>query len=154
MQKLAEGALLSTGKLRYAGFWRRWGAILIDGVGTSLVLVIIEAVFMNLTVWQVFGFAQRPLTTIVLQQVIGFVVGAVYETFFIGRFGATLGKMAFKIHVVTPEGNRISYLRALARHLAKIISGVILLIGYLMAAFDVEGRALHDRICNTRVVME
>ncbi|PYS28021.1 MAG: RDD family protein, partial [Acidobacteria bacterium] len=34
------------------------------------------------------------------------------------------------------------------------LSGIILLIGYIMAAFDPERRALHDRICNTRVVLK
>jgi uncharacterized RDD family membrane protein YckC len=33
-----------------------------------------------------------------------------------------------------------------------IVSGIILLIGYIMAGFDEEKRALHDRVCDTRVI--
>jgi uncharacterized RDD family membrane protein YckC len=41
----------------------------------------------------------------------------------------------------------------LGRHFAKILSGIILYIGYLMAFWDDEKRALHDRICSTRVIV-
>jgi len=77
---------------------------------------------------------------------------AAYNTYFIGRFGATLGKMACRLKVVTPEGGQVSYARALGRFFSEMISSMILLIGYIMAAFDDEKRALHDRICSTRVV--
>jgi uncharacterized RDD family membrane protein YckC len=62
--------------------------------------------------------------------------------------------MACRLKVVTPEGNPISYGRALGRALASILSGMICAIGYIMAAFDEEKRSLHDRICNTRVVKQ
>jgi uncharacterized RDD family membrane protein YckC len=60
--------------------------------------------------------------------------------------------MACGIKIVTPDGNRVSYMRAFGRYFAEILSGMILLIGYIMAAFDYEKRALHDRICSTRVI--
>ena len=41
---------------------------------------------------------------------------------------------------------------AFGRHFAKYLSAMILLIGYIMAAFDDQRRTLHDRICETRVV--
>ncbi|HET6371045.1 MAG TPA: RDD family protein, partial [Nitrospiria bacterium] len=41
---------------------------------------------------------------------------------------------------------------ACGRYFAEILSGIILCIGYIMAAFDDEKRALHDRICGTRVI--
>ena len=72
--------------------------------------------------------------------------------FFLGKFGATPGKMACKLKVVRPDGERISYARALGRHFAEMLSGIILYIGYIMAAFDEEKRTLHDRICDTRVI--
>jgi uncharacterized RDD family membrane protein YckC len=60
--------------------------------------------------------------------------------------------MACGIKVVRPDGDRVSYARALGRYFAEILSGLILAIGYIMAAFDSEKRALHDHICSTRVV--
>jgi uncharacterized RDD family membrane protein YckC len=62
--------------------------------------------------------------------------------------------MACKIRVVTADGGKVSYMRALGRHFAKILSYMICLAGYIMAFFDDEKRALHDRICNTRVVLK
>jgi uncharacterized RDD family membrane protein YckC len=92
------------------------------------------------------------LALIGLQQIIGILIPAAYNTFFIGRYGATLGKMACRIKVVSPEGAQISYARALGRYFAELLSAIVMGIGYLMAAFDSEKRALHDRVCSTRVV--
>jgi uncharacterized RDD family membrane protein YckC len=38
------------------------------------------------------------------------------------------------------------------RFFAKILSAMMLWIGFIIAAFDREKRALHDHICGTRVV--
>jgi uncharacterized RDD family membrane protein YckC len=40
------------------------------------------------------------------------------------------------------------------RYFSEMLSGMIMMIGYIMAGFDDEKRALHDRICNTRVVFK
>jgi uncharacterized RDD family membrane protein YckC len=81
-----------------------------------------------------------------------FIIVISYQTLFVGRFGATPGKMACGLRVVTADGGRVTYARALARYFSTIISAVTLMIGFVMAAFDEEKRALHDRICDTRVV--
>jgi uncharacterized RDD family membrane protein YckC len=60
--------------------------------------------------------------------------------------------MACNVKVVKADGSPVGYGLATGRFFAKIISGIILGIGYIMAAFDEEKRSLHDRICNTRVV--
>src|SRR5260370_34623939 len=57
---------------------------------------------------------------------IGFVVGLAYETWFVGRFGATPGKLICRIRVVRSDGGRLGYLRALARHFAKTLDWVTL----------------------------
>lgn len=75
-----------------------------------------------------------------------------YPTYFLGKYSATFGKMACGLKVVRPDGEKISYARACARFFAEFLSSIILGIGYLMVAFDEERRALHDRICDTRVV--
>ena len=60
--------------------------------------------------------------------------------------------MLCKIKIVDSSGSKIGYGRATGRFFAEILSGMICYIGYIMAGFDDEKRALHDRICNTRVV--
>src|SRR5204863_8182892 len=58
--------------------------------------------------------------------------------------GATVGKMALGLRVVDEQGNRISFMRATGRFFAKIVSSIILFIGFLMIAFTDRKRGLHD----------
>ena len=81
-----------------------------------------------------------------------YAIPAVYDTWFVGKYGATPGKMACKLKIVVADETPLSYSRALGRHFAKWLSSIILGIGFIMAAFDDERRTLHDRICETRVV--
>jgi len=153
MQKLAEGAKTNiAGVMSYAGFWIRFGAYVLD-VLILLAVNVFIGMIAGLTMSQAVGV--KPTGAILFQLIltgINLAIGVTYEVFMIGRFGATLGKMACKIQVVTAEGQRVSYGRALGRYFAKMLSGLICAIGYIIAAFDEEKRALHDHICNTRVV--
>ena len=54
--------------------------------------------------------------------------------------------------LVRPDGTHLSVPRSFGRHFSKMISGMILAIGYIMVAFDAQRRGLHDIICDTRVV--
>jgi uncharacterized RDD family membrane protein YckC len=150
MQKLAEGANIRTGMV-YIGFWWRFAAATIDGIVLFLVNFVLGLVA-GASMLQTMGVENQPFGALVVTQLLGLIVGVSYETILTGKYGATLGKMACKMKVVTADGGRVSYARALGRYFAKMLSGIILLIGYIMAAFDSEKRALHDRICNTRVV--
>ncbi len=151
MQRLKEGAGL-TGALAYAGFWIRVGAKVIDGVVLWIVGMLI-----TLAMTPVLGTPdpkniRAVLGTQAVLVVLQMAVATAYATWFIGRHGATLGKMATGLKVVAPDGGRVGYGRACGRYFAEILSSMILGIGYLMVAWDPERRALHDRICNTRVV--
>ena len=154
VQKLAEGAALKTGALVYAGFWTRFAAVFVDGIILWAVNTFI-GLAAGLSMAQSFGRQPRGFGPIQIALfVVQIAIGLSYETVLIGKYGATLGKMACKIKVVTAEGESVSYLRSLGRYFAKMISAFTCLIGYIMAAFDDEKRALHDRICNTRVIMK
>lgn len=148
VQKLREGATLQ-GSLEYAGFWTRVAAKMVDGliVGVPLMLLYFLWIFPSLR-----SNRALPLSMQLLAQVCFYAVGAAYSTFFLGKYGATPGKMACKIQVITAEGGRVTYARAFGRYFAEILSSLICYIGYLMVAFDGQKRALHDHICNTRVV--
>ena len=65
---------------------------------------------------------------------------------------ATLGKMALRLKVTDEHGSRISFARASARYFSKILSRMILMIGYIMAGFTARKQALHDMIAGTLVV--
>jgi len=81
-------------------------------------------------------------------------INCVYEGLFVAKMGSTPGKMAFGMRVVRPDGSRVGMARAFGRYFAKLLSALILGIGYIVAAFDSEKRALHDMICDTRVVKQ
>lgn len=67
---------------------------------------------------------------------------------------ATLGKQIMGIKVVSKEGGRITVGQSIIRSLSKIISAIILLIGFIIAAFSDKKQALHDIIASTYVVKE
>lgn len=149
-QKIKEGVSVA-GALDYAGFWIRFGAFVIDAFILGLInflLYIPFGILMPLSMENPTRFMTFFPVMILLQ----YAIPAVYDTWFVGKYQATPGKMACKLKVVVADSSRVSYLRSLGRHFAKYISGMILLIGYIMAAFDDEKQSLHDRICETRVI--
>jgi uncharacterized RDD family membrane protein YckC len=101
------------------------------------------------------GAAGNPAALVGVQGVLillQLAIGVSYTVYFLGRFGATPGKMACKLRVVRSDGSPVTYGRAFGRHFAEWLSGLILYIGYIMVGFDDEKRSLHDRVCDTRVV--
>jgi uncharacterized RDD family membrane protein YckC len=86
--------------------------------------------------------------------VVSLVLTIAYHVYFVSQKGATPGKMILGLKVITATGGPISVARAFGRYFACYLSGMILAIGYIMAAFDDQKRALHDHICNTRVVRD
>jgi len=156
-QRLKEGAPV-LGRFVYGGFWIRFLAKFIDG----MILGVINMFFLIPLMFKMApGMQARPgsspdISTMLAFQGLTFIiqtfVGGSYEVLFIGRYGATPGKMALRLRVVRPDGSRLNYPRALLRFLGTWVSGLTLGIGYLIAAFDEQKRTLHDRICDTRVV--
>jgi uncharacterized RDD family membrane protein YckC len=154
LQKLREGTQ-STGEAQFAGFWIRFAAKFIDGLVMAVILaipivIVVMALLRNTTPGQPPNVGQLLLQIGI--QLVATLFGVAYNTFMVGKYGATLGKMAVGIRVVTPEGQPISYLRAFGRAWADLLSGMVCYIGYIIVAFDGEKRALHDHICSTRVV--
>ena len=155
-QRVQEGADLPHG-FEYAGFWARFLSYVIDIIIVSvLAQVLLTAIFIPLSPMTQDTENLGVVGAIALVLGLSFYVAVpfVYETFFLGRFGATPGKMALGQKVIRPDGSPITYLRGLGRFCAEILSGLILSIGYIMAAFDDEKRTLHDRIADTRVIKE
>ncbi len=150
VQKVKEGVSVA-GALDYAGFWIRFGAVVIDGF---ILWIVNMALFVPLGIIMPTSSDDpfAALSFMPLIMLLQYAIPAVYDTWFVGKYGATPGKMACKIKVVVADGTSVSYSRALGRHFAKWLSSLIMGIGFLMAAFDDERRTLHDRICETRVV--
>jgi len=154
VQKLKEGGTVA-GVFEYAGFGIRFAAQFLDGVLLGIVNAIMGVAVgvMGLGASRAGARGGAVLAAQLVVWAVQIALAMGYETFFVGKYGATPGKMACKLRVITPEGEPISFARACGRYWAKQLSTVTLCIGYLMVAFDKEEhRGLHDRICNTRVV--
>jgi len=145
VQKLKEG-IAPMGVLRYAGFWIRFGAWLLD-----MIILWVAYFCVDIGITMAFMGGNRQAAGLV-NIAANLTVGITYMVFFNGRFGATPGKMALKLKIVRPDGEPISYARAFGRYFAEMLSGLILCIGYMMAGWDEQKRALHDLIADTRVV--
>jgi uncharacterized RDD family membrane protein YckC len=153
LQKIAEGAKLNTNELNYAGFGIRFGAKFVDGLILGLPCAVIFFLVLIPEIRSGGSRTPNQFSFLPLMLQFGFIfLKMVYEVFFLGKYGATPGKMLCKLKVVTAEGGPIGYGRATGRFFSEILSGMICYIGYIMVAFDGEKRALHDYICNTRVV--
>ncbi len=146
-------------KLNYASFWPRLGAALIDWL-VILVLSRLLGHVMNvaeINPMHLVDGDMAQLETLLKQLGLFALVDTsmriVYYWFFLKRFEATPGKMALGLKVVRSDGSRLSQGQIFGRFFAEIVSKYFTLgFGYLMVAFDAEKRAMHDQMCDTRVV--
>jgi uncharacterized RDD family membrane protein YckC len=157
VQKLREGVNVSA-TMDYAGWWTRFAAYFLDGIITGVAGAIVGAVIGGVIggIAGASGGGRLTRETILTIQFVSmglnFILGVSYHVFFVGKFGATPGKMLCKIRIVNADGSKVSYAKALGRYFGYFVSGIICSIGFLMASWDDEHRALHDRMCNTRVI--
>jgi len=131
---------------QYASFWQRAGAYIIDMVivniiafGSGILLVVLGGAgivsdegFANLT-----GF------------IIGWLYFAILQS---SQWQATFGKRALGLKVVDKNYNRIGFGRATVRFFSKILSILILFMGFIMVLFTKKRQGLHDMIAGTYVL--
>jgi uncharacterized RDD family membrane protein YckC len=120
-----------------AGFWRRFWALLLDGIILGIVGTILEAV-----VGRSFG------GIVALALYIG------YFGYFIGSpSGQTIGKRALGIRVIDAQtGGPIGFSRAVLRFFAAILSAIVFYLGYFWMLWDPEKQTWHDKIAGDVVV--
>ncbi|MCS4278210.1 RDD family protein [Stenotrophomonas rhizophila] len=147
----ANTAVVSGQDVVYAGFWKRYAAYFIDYILLTVVTLPLSMIINVMGVSSGSEGMQVALTLVVMLLSMVISIGY-YAGFHASRGGATLGKMAVGIKVVRGTGERISFLRAFCRYLATIVSSLILMIGFIMAAFTERKQALHDMMCDTLVV--
>lgn len=164
----------------YAGFWRRFVAYIIDellvGAVTFIILLPLYIIFgVGIFAFEDFEGYENFSNVIFTQYYdddvkAGFIIAVIFFALIIAAFSiilqwlyyalmessskqATLGKMALGIKVTDLEGKRITFGRATGRYFGKILSGLILNIGYIMAAFTERKQALHDMMANCLVII-
>jgi len=150
---------------RYGGFWVRFGARFIDGLIFMVPMLIFFAMLMpNLirakgqapidpnTMFAAFGF--------VTFFVVLFLAGGCYEILMLKYRSGTLGKMACGLKVIRSDGRSLSWGVCFGRFFMwnvvtsgiPYINSVLMLVSSIMLGVDDEKRALHDRVCDTRVI--
>lgn len=145
-----------TAQVRYGGFWIRFVAVIVDALVVGIFVSPISAMI-ALAIGVAGGVVAMPTIGIhLVRGIVGFAFSAcanwIYEAAMESSSKqATLGKMALGLKVTDLEGRRISFARATGRHFAKLLSGMILLVGFIMAGFTERKQALHDMIAGTLV---
>ena len=120
----------------YAGFWERFAAAFIDGI-----ILVIPSFLL--------AYLMPEGVSNILGLLIGWLYSALQES---GPAQATIGKKAMGLKVTSVSGDPITFGQATGRHFGKIISAIILMIGYLMMLWDNKKQTLHDKMADTLVV--
>ncbi|WP_404458546.1 RDD family protein [Oceanobacillus kapialis] len=133
-----------------AGFWIRFLASLIDGILIQMLAAVIALLIGDESFWNYWTSRIGSNTSI---SVADYMYSIVFIIFFTGsRFMGSPGKLACRIKVVNLDGSQVTILKSIARFFSYIISAVPLFVGFMMAGWNEEKKALHDMICQTRVV--
>jgi uncharacterized RDD family membrane protein YckC len=154
----SQGALNSTDAVVeqgvvYSGFWRRFGAVLIDWLVLWFGLFAISlAGGFSAAVVGTGGDAGAgfPLIILAFWLVMPWMYFALMEC---SKLQGTLGKLAVGVKVTDLAGQRIGFGRATGRYWSRLISQMLLYIGYVMAAFTARKQALHDMMAGTVVIL-
>ncbi|HEY88006.1 MAG TPA: hypothetical protein G4O06_08310 [Dehalococcoidia bacterium] len=117
------------------GFWIRFAASIIDYVAIAVIFFVLTP------------FAYGPGSPSVI------FLAWLYHWLFTGLKGQTLGKMVVGIKVINAQGNRPGLGYAALREVpGKLISAIVLCLGFLWIAVDRQKQGWHDKIANTYVV--
>jgi len=120
-----------------AGFWRRFGATILDGL-----ILLVPFVIVWYALNPVLGYAVYLISSI-----------AYFTMLEGGPTGQTLGKKATGIRVYDLKaGGSIGYGRAFIRYIGHIVSGIVIYLGYLWMLWDKEKQTWHDKMAGSVVV--
>ena len=153
----------------YAGFWLRFVAVIIDALILGAINWIILApilAIMGISAAGGFPFSGMDMDDIdvaamvaslmamfgiawIVKRIVDILYHSILES---SKFQGSFGKMALGIIVTDSNGNKLDFTKALVRNVCKIISGMTMAIGYIMAGFTEKKQALHDIIAGTLVV--
>jgi len=124
---------------RYQGFWIRFLAYILDGfiIGIPVWLLQIGLIY---------------ATGMQSMMYLASFAGVVLVIYMDGIKGGTPGKLILGMRIVNEKGEYIGIPMAILRYIGKILSGMILGIGYFMIGWDEKKQGLHDKITQTYVI--
>lgn len=127
-----------------AGFWIRFVATTIDSLIIAIIGFVLSYIFQDSP-----GDIDNSTSANIFEFVYS-VVFIIYLT--ASKYKGTPGKLIVGIQVLSIYHEKIGIGRSIGRFFATILSGIIFYIGFIMAGFTEDKKALHDMICGTRVV--
>jgi len=153
-------------EVEYAGFWLRFVAYIIDDLIVGFVGFLISLPFIGGIVFSAINMEHTQDITgssfMGIAGILGSVMGLILASIAVGwlyfalmessKNQGTLGKMALSIKVTDMDGNPISFARASGRYFGKIISSMIMMIGYILAGLTEKKQALHDILAGCLVI--
>lgn len=137
------------GEFELAPFGKRAGAIIIDGLILSMGNWLIDRVALEFVANVLGSWERASFILALLELVIGWLYFVLLET---SQKQATLGKMLVEIKVTDINGNRLGFGQATGRYFSKMISMIILGVGFLFPLWTPRKQALHDIIAGTLVL--
>ncbi|WP_428908817.1 RDD family protein [Niallia sp. Krafla_26] len=162
------------GATRFAGFWIRVGAYLIDSVILSIPIWIVSSIifflflgtsdifyymmydstymYSEISDAEVFSFMASYYTALIITIILNFIIAVAYFAgLHASKWQATIGKKLLGLKVTDLNGRRISFWRGFGRYAAMSFLSGIFFIGYIMVAFTEKKQGLHDMIASTIV---
>jgi uncharacterized RDD family membrane protein YckC len=149
---------------RYAGFWLRFLAHLIDHVILGIVAAPLFFILVLPVILRVANDAERNqepspemiiaiLSSVFIYVVLAFVGQWLYEALLTSSsWQGTVGKRVLQLKVTDELGNRIGFGRATGRFFAKILSSMFFYVGFIMVGLADRKRGLHDMLAGTLVM--
>jgi len=153
MDQILDTVQLETKPVVYAGFWLRVGAAIIDGI-----IIWVVQTILTLLLFGAMSIDSQNLSgyNVILLVIFYMIVLVLNWVYYAGMESSarqgTSGKIAVGVKVTDLNGDRIGFANATGRYFSKIISAIILFIGFLMVAFTEKKQGLHDQIAGTLVV--
>ena len=137
--------------LRYAGFWLRLCAAVIDGAILLIIIWLLSLAFnVNIAAPSHTGADFVNFRLFELSAILAaWVYFSVMEC---SRPQASLGKILMSIYVTDLDGDRMTFGRASFRYWMKYLSILSLFIGFITSAFSKQKQALHDKLVRTLVL--
>ena len=134
-----------------ASLWLRVAAAVYD-LFPLAALWMVTAGLMLLAVHGNVDVAHPPLAYEIALRSALFAVSAAYFVVSWGRGGQTIGMRAWRLRVVSADGGRLPWSRALLRFSAALISLLVLGLGFMWCLVDKQGRSWHDILSASQVV--
>jgi len=158
---MAGGAAVGPFGWHYGGFWIRFGARIIDGFLLGIPFMLLAAVFIP-SLLRPGSQPSTPAFAAFFLSLIGFgfLAAIAYEVLMLRYRGATVGKIACGLKVVRSDGRSLGWGVSFGRFFMwNIVTNgipylnlILMLVSGIMAGTDEQKRALHDRVCDTRVI--